>query len=109
MIKDVYIIMSKIVLDNGYRKLIDENIKDAFNHKIYVAVEDDNKFIGLRYIISKREQEQRRKEHYGNYQKMHMSTTGECIDITKDTYNKIIKLGYIIPEYYISEKWNPMY
>lgn len=100
--------MNKIIFNDDYRQLIDINIKDAFNHKIYVAMED-NKFMGLRYIISKKEQEKTRKLHYANYQKMNMRTSAECIDITKETYNKLLKLGYIIPEYYIYDKWNTMY
>jgi len=100
--------MSKIILDNGYRKLIDENIKDAFNKKIYVAIDYDNNFIGLRYILSKSEKEKNR-QHYDNYKNMTMLTNTDCIDITIDTYKKIIKKGYIIPEYYLKEKWNTLY
>ena len=101
--------MSKIISNNGYMSIIDENIKDVFNHKIYVAIDFNNNFIGLRYLISKREQEETRKNSYGNYQKMHMKTIAECIDITKGTFNKIIKLGYKVPKYYIKEKWSPLY
>ena len=101
--------MSEVISNNGYMSIIDENLKDAFNHKIYVAVDLNNKFIGLRYLISKKEQEKTRKNHYDNYQKMQMLSIAECIDITKETFNKIIKLGYKVPEYYIKEKWNPIY
>jgi uridine kinase len=101
--------MNKIVFDNGYMTLVDENLKDAFNRKIFVAVDFDNNFIGLRYLLSKREQEQNRKKYYDNYQNMKMKIIGDCIDITKETYNKILKKGYKVSEYYLKEKWNPLY
>lgn len=100
---------NKIVFDNGVIKLIDENLKDAFNHKIYVAVNFEGNFQGLQHLRSKREQEQIRKKYYNNYKNMRMKIMDECIDITKETFSKIIKKGYNIPDYYIKEKWNPLY
>ena len=100
---------NKIVFDNGYMQLIDENLKDAFNRKIYVAVDFDSNFIGLRYILSEKEQEQKRKQYYANCKIIIMQKVIECIDITKATYNKIIKLGYYVPIHYINEKWNALY
>lgn len=100
--------MSKFILNDGYKQIIDENLKDAFNKKIYVCTIEGN-FSGLRYLISKKEQEKTRKKHYANYQKMNMLTSAECIDITKETFKKILKLGYRVPDHYINNKWNALY
>mgnify|MGYP001326920213 CR=1 FL=1 len=99
---------NKIVFDNGYLQLHDKGLKDAFNRKIYLAIIEEE-FAGLKYYDSEREAEKRRKECFGGYEGVVIQRVHDCIDITKGTYNKLKKLGYNIPEYYLREKWNPLY
>jgi hypothetical protein len=91
-------------------KLIDQKIKDAFGRKIYVGMSDisgEEKFAGLKYLISDKEINKRLAK-YPKGLKIGIPNLADCIDITKETYNKIKKL-YIIPDYYLAEKWNQLY
>jgi hypothetical protein len=102
--------IKEIIKFEGGRMFVDEGLKDVFGKKFYIAIDEFGNFAGLKYRITEKQARQEQKKKYGKiYPHIIPQTIFDCIDITVSTYKKLLKLGYVIPEYYLIEEWNSLY